>query len=38
MAEFCTISSMPCSKTTIEIEKKWFMSKYREVFELGRHM
>mgnify|MGYP001811141086 CR=1 FL=1 len=38
MAGFCTISGMPCSKSNIEVEKKWFLSKYREVFELGRLM
>ena len=38
MAGFCTISGMPCNKANIEIEKKWFLYKYREAFELGRLM
>ena len=35
MAGFCTISGMPCNKQNIITEKKkWFQSKYREVFEI----
>ena len=38
MAGFCTISGMPCNNQNIRTKKKWFQSKYREVFEIGRLM